>query len=146
DRAGHVQDAQRLTEKYGGNTQSWEDVSYWLLQESTQQYSADPVVKFGFCRGLEPVNYVSHILARFDRYKQFVARRHATEPSPWRTGGSRGIGPTVTAGRYRTASSSERDKDVTYASGLNSPSARFSRELSPYPGRYRSRFCNNAVL
>src|SRR5436190_353087 len=78
--AGHVQDAQRLTEKYGGNTQSWEDVSYWLLQESTQQYSADPVVKFGFCRGLEPVNYVSHILARFDRYKQFVARRHATEP------------------------------------------------------------------
>src|SRR5882672_5982327 len=78
--AGHVQDAQRLTEKYGGNAESWEDVSYWLLQESTQQYSADPVVKFGFCRGLEPVNYVSHILARFDRYKQFVARRHASEP------------------------------------------------------------------
>ena len=77
--AGHVQDAQRLTEKYGGNTQSWEDVSYWLLQESTQQYSADPVVKFGFCRGLEPVNYVSHILARFDRYKQFVARHHSWE-------------------------------------------------------------------
>ncbi len=92
--AGHVRDAQRLTEKYGGNAESWEDVSYWLLQESTQQYSADPVVKFGFCRGLEPVNYVSHILARFDRYKQFVARRHATEPSPWRNGGSRGIGPT----------------------------------------------------
>ena len=78
--AGHVQDAQRLTEKYGGNPQLWDDISYWLLQESTQQYSADPVVKFGFCRGLEPVNYVSHILARFDRYKQFVARRHVTEP------------------------------------------------------------------
>ena len=72
--AGHVQDAQRLTEKYGGNPQSWEDVSYWLLQESTQQYSIDPVVKFGFCRGLEPVNYVSHILERYDRYKQFVAQ------------------------------------------------------------------------
>jgi len=73
--AGHVQDAQRLTEKYGGNSQSWEDVSYWLLQESTQQYSIDPVVKFGFCRGLEPVNYVSHILERYDRYKQFVVMR-----------------------------------------------------------------------
>ena len=72
--AGHVQDAQRLTEKYGGNSQSWEDVSYWLLQESTQQYSTDPVVKFGFCRGLEPVNYVTHILERYDRYKQFVAQ------------------------------------------------------------------------
>jgi len=73
--AGHVQDAQRLTEKYGGNPQSWEDVSYWLLQKSTQQYSTDPVVKFGFCRGLEPVNYVTLILERYDRYKQFVVRR-----------------------------------------------------------------------
>src|SRR2546425_5200810 len=71
--AGHVRDAQRLTEKYGGNPQVWDDVSYWLLQESTQEYSTDPVVKFGFCRGLEPVNYVTHILDRFDRYKQFVA-------------------------------------------------------------------------
>jgi membrane-bound lytic murein transglycosylase F len=70
--AGHVEDAQRLTAKYGGNAQSWNDVSYWLLQKSTQQYSADPVVKFGFCRGLEPVNYVDHILERFDHYKQFV--------------------------------------------------------------------------
>jgi membrane-bound lytic murein transglycosylase F len=70
--AGHVDDAQRLAEKYGGNPQSWEDVSYWLLQESTQQYSTDPVVKFGFCRGLEPANYVTFILERFDHYKQFV--------------------------------------------------------------------------
>ncbi len=69
---GHVEDAQRLTEKYGGNPQAWNDVSYWLLQKSAQQYSTDPVVKFGFCRGLEPVNYVSLILARFDHYKQFV--------------------------------------------------------------------------
>jgi len=37
-----------------------------------KQYSSDPVVKFGFCRGLEPVNYVSQILERFDHYKQFV--------------------------------------------------------------------------
>ena len=70
--AGHVDDAQRLTEKYGGNPQLWEDVSYWLLQKSTQQYSTDPVVKFGFCRGIEPVNYVSFILERYGRYKQFV--------------------------------------------------------------------------
>src|SRR2546423_3350663 len=76
--AGHVQDAQRLTEKYGGNAQSWEAVSYWLLQESTQQYSADPVVKFRFCRGLEPVNYVSHILERYDRYEEFVVARADT--------------------------------------------------------------------
>lgn len=70
--AGHVEDAQRLTEKYGGNAQRWDDVSYWLLQKSTQKYSSDAVVKFGFCRGLEPVNYVANILERFDHYKQFV--------------------------------------------------------------------------
>jgi membrane-bound lytic murein transglycosylase F len=70
--AGHVEDAQRLTEKFGGNPLVWDDVSYWLLQKSTQQYSSDEVVRFGFCRGLEPVNYVSHILERFDHYKQFV--------------------------------------------------------------------------
>jgi membrane-bound lytic murein transglycosylase F len=70
--AGHVDDAQRLAEKYGGNPKSWDDVSYWLLQESTQQYAADPVVKFGFCRGLEPVNYVTFILKRFGHYQQFV--------------------------------------------------------------------------
>ena len=69
---GHVEDAQRLTEKYGGNPEVWEDVAYWLLQKSTQQYSSDAVVKFGFCRGLEPVNYVTHILERFEHYKQFV--------------------------------------------------------------------------
>ena len=70
--AGHVEDAQRLTEKYGGDPLRWDDVSYWLLQKSTQQYSTDPVVKFGFCRGIEPVTYVSLILERFNHYKQFV--------------------------------------------------------------------------
>ncbi|MBV9926227.1 MAG: transporter substrate-binding domain-containing protein [Acidobacteria bacterium] len=74
---GHVEDAQRLASKYGGDPLRWDDVSYWLLQKSTQQYSTDEVVKFGFCRGLEPVNYVDHILRRYDRYKEFVvaARR-----------------------------------------------------------------------
>ncbi|HVG30411.1 MAG TPA: transporter substrate-binding domain-containing protein [Pyrinomonadaceae bacterium] len=80
--AGHVEDAQRLTEKYGGDPLKWDDVSYWLLQKSSQQYSTDPVVKFGFCRGIEPVNYVTHILERYDHYKQYVAaaRPPATKP------------------------------------------------------------------
>ena len=42
-----------------------------LLQKS-HQYSTDPVVRFGFCRGLEPVNYVTFILERYNHYKQFV--------------------------------------------------------------------------
>ena len=70
--AGHIEDAQRLTEKNGGNPKRWKDVSYWLLQLSKAEYYNDPVVKFGFCRGLEPVTYVSLILDRFDHYRQFV--------------------------------------------------------------------------
>ncbi len=72
---GHVEDAQRLASKYGGDPLRWDDVSYWLLQKSTQKYSTDEVVKFGFCRGLEPVNYVDHILRRYARYKEFVVAR-----------------------------------------------------------------------
>jgi membrane-bound lytic murein transglycosylase F len=78
---GHVEDAQRLASKYGGDPLVWEDVSYWLLQKSTQKYSTDEVVKFGFCRGLEPVNYVDHILRRYERYKEFVvAQRQVRKP------------------------------------------------------------------
>ncbi|HEX8145756.1 MAG TPA: transporter substrate-binding domain-containing protein [Pyrinomonadaceae bacterium] len=80
---GHVEDAQRLASKYGGDPLRWDDVSYWLLQKSTQQYSTDEVVKFGFCRGLEPVNYVDHILRRYARYKEFVVARRAAR----KTGG-----------------------------------------------------------
>ncbi|HEX8721075.1 MAG TPA: transporter substrate-binding domain-containing protein [Pyrinomonadaceae bacterium] len=77
---GHVEDAQRLASKYGGDPLAWADVSYWLLQKSTQQYSTDEVVKFGFCRGLEPVNYVDHILRRYGHYKEFVVARRADPP------------------------------------------------------------------
>ena len=74
---GHVEDAQRLASKYGGDPLRWVDVSYGLLQKSTQKYSADDAVKFGFCRGLEPVNYVDHILRRYARYKEFVVAQRA---------------------------------------------------------------------
>jgi membrane-bound lytic murein transglycosylase F len=74
---GHVDDAQRLTEKYGGNPENWEDVSYWLLQKSVQKYYTDPVVRFGFCRGTEPVNYVSFILDRYEHYKTSVPAQQA---------------------------------------------------------------------
>jgi membrane-bound lytic murein transglycosylase F len=72
---GHVQDAQRLAEKHGDDPLKWAHVSYWLLQLSKQEYYDDPVVKYGFVRGMEPVAYVSVILDRFDHYRQFVVDR-----------------------------------------------------------------------
>ena len=75
--SGHVEDAQRLTVKNGGNPKKWDDVAYWLLQLSEAEAYTDPVVEYGFCRGLEPVTYVSLILDRFAHYKQFVVTKAA---------------------------------------------------------------------
>lgn len=69
---GHVEDARRLAAKNGYDDRVWADVAYWLLQKSKRQVYQDPVVRFGFCRGLEPVAYVSYILDRFENYRQFV--------------------------------------------------------------------------
>ncbi len=69
---GHVEDARRLAAKHGGDDTHWADVAFWLLQKSKSGVYTDPVVKYGFCRGLEPVTYVSLILERFDHYRQFV--------------------------------------------------------------------------
>jgi membrane-bound lytic murein transglycosylase F len=69
---GHVEDARRLTAKNGGDDTVWEDVSYWLLQKSKPAVYRDPVVKYGYSRGIEPVLYVEHILDRFEHYRQFV--------------------------------------------------------------------------
>jgi membrane-bound lytic murein transglycosylase F len=77
---GHVDDARRLTEKYGGDQNTWTDVAYWLLRKSEREVYTDPVVRHGFCRGLEPVTYVGRILDRYNHYLQFVDPED--EPAP----------------------------------------------------------------
>lgn len=84
--AGHVGDAQRLAVKHGDDPTSWEDVAYWLLQKSKRQYYTDPVVRYGFARGLEPVTYVARILDRYNHYREFVQADGALEME-WLGGG-----------------------------------------------------------
>ena len=67
---GHVQDAVRLTIKYGGNPNVWNEVAEYLKLKSKKKYFNDSVVQFGYCRGDEPVDYVSDILYRFEHYAQ----------------------------------------------------------------------------
>lgn len=67
---GHVLDAYRLAEKYNKDPQKWEDnVEYFVQQKSYSQYYNDSVVKSGYCRGTEPVNYVKNIMERYHLYK-----------------------------------------------------------------------------
>jgi membrane-bound lytic murein transglycosylase F len=74
---GHVEDARRLAKKYGDDPGSWDDVAYWLIRKSKRAVYNDPVVKYGFARGTEPVDYVERILDRFEHYKVFVEEEPA---------------------------------------------------------------------
>ncbi|MGM0582341.1 MAG: transglycosylase SLT domain-containing protein [Bacteroidota bacterium] len=66
---GHMKDAIRLTKKYGGDPTLWDgNVERYLLLKSQKKYYTDPVVKYGYCRGEEPVNYVKEILERYQQY------------------------------------------------------------------------------
>lgn len=69
---GHVEDARRLAAKHGHDDTAWESVAYWLLQKSKRAVYEDPVVRYGFCRGLEPVTYVARILKRYEHYQEFA--------------------------------------------------------------------------
>ena len=78
---GHVQDARRLAAKHGDDDTRWEDVAGWLIQKSKRAVYTDPVVRHGFCRGLEPVTYVARVLERYAHYRHFVpAEPEAPDP------------------------------------------------------------------
>ncbi len=73
---GHVQDAQRLAEKYGKDPHRWDGhVAEFMLKKSQEKYFNDEVVRFGYCRGEEPVNYVTEILDRYRHYQKLIAQR-----------------------------------------------------------------------
>ncbi len=70
---GHVLDAQRLAKKFGQNPDKWYDVSQAILKLSHKKYIYMPEVRYGFCRGEEPRNYVKEILKREKMYSTTIA-------------------------------------------------------------------------
>ena len=70
---GHVKDAQRLASKYDKNPILWQDnVDFFLLNKSAAKYYKDPVVKWGYCRGDEPFNYVNKVLNTYGHYLNII--------------------------------------------------------------------------
>lgn len=70
---GHILDARRLAKKNGQNPDLWQgSVDYYLLNKSKPEFYKDPVVKYGYCRGKEPYNYVRSILSLYDHYQNTV--------------------------------------------------------------------------
>ncbi|MBA7654855.1 Membrane-bound lytic murein transglycosylase F [subsurface metagenome] len=70
---GHIQDARRLTEKYGSDPNLWHgNVEEWLLKKSDPQYYTDQVVKYGYARGIETFKYVREVMDRYEHYKNII--------------------------------------------------------------------------
>jgi len=70
---GHVLDAQRLAEKRDLDKTKWDDnVENMILQLSNPKNYNDPIIRYGFVRGIEPYNYVEQIYERFDHYQEFI--------------------------------------------------------------------------
>lgn len=69
---GHVEDAWRLTLKYGKDTQDWNEVSEFLERKSDPEYYKDPIVKSGYAKGHLAVAYVKDVLSIFEAYKALV--------------------------------------------------------------------------
>lgn len=65
----HIRDAMALAKKYGRNAYRWGDVSEFVLKLSSPHYYNDPVVKNGYMRGSETVDYVSRIRDRWAQYR-----------------------------------------------------------------------------
>ena len=67
---GHIQDAIALANKYGRNPGVWYgNVREMALLKTKPQYYNDPVVKHGYFRGQETVNFVDRVMAAYERYR-----------------------------------------------------------------------------
>jgi membrane-bound lytic murein transglycosylase F len=70
---GHVLDAMKLAGKNGMNPEKWNgNVAVWLLKKSDPKYYNDSVVKNGYFRGTESVNFVTEVLERYDHYRNII--------------------------------------------------------------------------
>ena len=66
---GHISDAIALAEKYGLDPELWEgNVSEAVLWKSKPKYFNDPVVRNGYFRGRETVDFVDKVLTAYRIY------------------------------------------------------------------------------
>jgi len=77
----HIRDAMALAQKNGHNAQQWSEVEPYVLGLSQPQYYNDPVVKNGYMRGSETVDYVRKIHERWNGYRGVKTTRAAIGPS-----------------------------------------------------------------
>lgn len=70
----HLEDARILTQRRGGNPDSWDDVNENLDLLSQEQYHRD--LRFGYARGFEAKQYVENIRSYYDILIWMDTREH----------------------------------------------------------------------
>jgi len=66
----HIDDARSLAAYYSKDTSTWYGhVDSMVLNLSKPKYYRNPVVKYGYARGLETYEYIYEIMERFEEYK-----------------------------------------------------------------------------
>lgn len=65
----HIRDAMALAKKHGQNPYSWGTVRQYVLALQNPAFYRDPVVRYGYMRGSETVDYVDRIRARYAQYR-----------------------------------------------------------------------------
>lgn len=75
---GHVKDAANLAAKFGYPKDKWDgSVEYFMLYKSNPKFYNDTVVKYGYCRGQEPFNYVRRIIKKYFDYESRITNTSA---------------------------------------------------------------------
>jgi membrane-bound lytic murein transglycosylase F len=70
----HVLDARKLAEKNDVNPGIWDDhVEEFILKLTYPNHYNDPVVKYGYVRGVEPYEYVREVFERYEHYQRFIS-------------------------------------------------------------------------
>lgn len=70
----HVYDAIALAKKYGLDPEVWDgNVSKAILMKMNPKYYNDPVVKYGYCRGTETVDYVDKITKFYEQARRSIS-------------------------------------------------------------------------
>ncbi len=69
----HILDAISLAKKYGKNPNVWDgNVKDAVLMKSRPEYYNDPVVKYGYFRGTQTIEYVEKVTAIYNIYKEKI--------------------------------------------------------------------------
>ncbi|MBQ6549051.1 MAG: transglycosylase SLT domain-containing protein [Prevotella sp.] len=79
--AHHIRDAMALAKRDGKNPHRWSDVSAYVLKLATPKYYNDPIVKYGYMRGSETVDYVNRIRQRHASYQGVKSAHMGFHPS-----------------------------------------------------------------